>query len=97
MLSTRILLARALVAQDKNDEALRVLEPQISSFEVVPWMAYARLHAARGDGGAARPRMLQMAAREDAGYAGAILFLEAGEATRRRARWSDWHARGTPI
>ena len=82
VLSTRILLARALVAQDKNDEALRVLEPQISSFEVVPWMAYARLHAARGDGGAARPRMLQMAAREDAGYAGAILFLEAGEATR---------------
>ena len=79
VLSTRLLLARSLIAQDKNTDALKVLEEKISSFEVVPWMAYARLRAAGDDGDAARNRILAMAARDNVGYTGALLLLEAGE------------------
>jgi class 3 adenylate cyclase/thioredoxin-like negative regulator of GroEL len=77
-LSTAILLARTLIAQGKTDDALRVLDRKIGSFEVVPWMAYARQKAGRGPG-ANHDRLVEMASRPDAGYGGALLLLAADE------------------
>jgi class 3 adenylate cyclase/tetratricopeptide (TPR) repeat protein len=80
-LSTAILLARTLIAQGKTNDALRVLDEKIGSFEVVPWMAYARQKAGRAPA-ANHDRLVEMASRQDAGYAGALLLLAADEPVR---------------
>lgn len=95
VLATRILLARTLVAQDKSRAALKVLEPELSSLEVVHWMAYARLRDAANKDNAVQTRMLDIASRRDAGYAGAVILHDMGQdrsaadALDRLARLND--------
>lgn len=78
LLATRILLARAQIAQNKVDDALKTLSARIGSDVVRPWVAYARLRAERGKMPAPE-QMLRMARRADSGYGGALLLLEAGK------------------
>lgn len=96
VLATRLLLARAQIAQNKTNDALRTLDQRIGSPEVVPWMAYARLRGEGDKPGAGRPQLLDMARRASAGYAGALILFHAGQLEESLAALQRLAAAGDP-